>query len=60
MKKLDADQILRIANARYAAAVLQRSGVSAHDASYMAPELMPKIESEQVKAMLFALVGAIN
>jgi hypothetical protein len=55
--QLNYEEILDKANARYATAWSKRSGI---DISYMAPEQLPKIESEQVKCVLRALVEASN
>jgi hypothetical protein len=56
--KLDADKIWDEANLIYAAEKLTKAGYT--DFSYLAPEMIPQIESFQVRAMLFALVNAIN
>lgn len=46
-----------LANAAYAKIKLARSGL---DYNYTAPEAMPKIESEQVKCFMRALISEIN
>lgn len=56
--KFDADKIWEEANAIYAAEKLTKAGYT--DFSYLAPEQIPQIESFQVKALLFALVNALN
>jgi hypothetical protein len=52
--KLDKDLILQRANALYAEA---KQGPWN---DYTAPELLPQIRSDQVKAVLTALIEAIN
>jgi len=48
------DELLQAANAKYAA--LKTRGA---DISYVAPECLPTIGSDQVKAMLWVLAGAL-
>ena len=55
--QLSYEEILNKANARYAAAWAKRNSA---DIRYRAPEQLPKIESEQVKCVLRALVEAVN
>jgi hypothetical protein len=55
--KLNYRDILAIANAKYGIRSLRRQK---RDPRYVAPEDIPRIESEQVKCMLEALVEAIN
>lgn len=58
--KLNAEEILEKANSLYAAAKLQKAGVPESEVRYMAPELLPQIESEQVKSVLIVLVDELN
>ena len=55
---LDAEKIWRDANAKYGVAKLKKAGYT--DLSYVAPEMIPKIASDQVRCMLEALVEEIN
>jgi hypothetical protein len=52
--KLDFTRIMLRANMHYAEAKLGK------DAVYAAPEQLPKIQSDQVKAVLKALIEEIN
>lgn len=56
--KLDYDKVLERANELYCKEKLKH--VSPSSLSYMAPELFPQIQSDQVKSILQALVEAIN
>ncbi len=58
--KLDFNTVMAKANAYYAEAKLRQSGVSVSDAVYIAPEELPSIGSDQVKAVLKALIEEIN
>ena len=51
--------LLARANARYAQAKLKAAGYSTKDISYMAPETMPQIASEQVKACLWIMAEGL-
>lgn len=55
--KLDVEEIIHEADILYAEAKLVGSGV---DVRYMAPEQLPRIVSDQVKAMGRAIINAIN
>lgn len=55
--KLDYDVIMEKANLIYAVEKLKQSN---QDPRYLAPELMPKIVSWQVKAILNVLIDEIN
>ena len=57
---LDFEKIWRAANARYGSAKLQKAGYNNESAAYIAPEMIPRIASDQVKCMLEALVEEIN
>lgn len=39
---------------------MKEAGIDGHAAAYMAPEALPRIRSEQTKAILRVLVDAIN
>lgn len=56
--KLDYDSILQRADILYGAA--KTSHIPQEDLAYWAPERFPKIQSEQVKCMLEALIEAIK
>lgn len=59
--KLDYDKVLKRANELYKQVKLQSMPPDeAKHFAYTAPELLPDIRSEQVKAVLQALVEAIN
>ena len=55
--KLNYDELLAKANGFYVAQKVKRHGI---DLRYTAPEAMPCIASDQVKAILRVLVDAIN
>ena len=57
MTLIDKETVLARANELYAREVL---GARADKGHYLAPELWPKIESRQVKAIAAALVDEIN
>lgn len=57
---LNFDKIWAAANARYAAAKLEKAGYDNTSIMYMAPEMIPQIASDQVKCMLEALIEEIN
>ncbi len=56
MKLISTDEVIEKANVKYAQAKMDK-GV---DLRYMAPEAMPKIQSDQVKAIAEALVEEVN
>ena len=56
MKLLNVDEVLALADKRYAQEVID-SGI---DLRHAAPETMPKIESRQVRALARALVEETN
>lgn len=58
--KLNTEQILQEANAIYAVEKLTKAGYKKDHMSYLAPEMIPTIQSDQVKAMMQALINAIN
>jgi len=58
--KLDFDRIMGRANAYYAEAKFKKEGVPHEDILFMAPEHFPVIGSDQVKAVLKALIEEIN
>lgn len=58
MKKLNYTEILERANMLYAAEKTKH--IPESDLRYWPPERFPKIESNQVKCMLKAIIEAIN
>lgn len=56
MKLISTDEVIEKANVKYAQAKMDK-GV---DLRYTAPEAMPKIQSDQVKAIAEALVEEVN
>jgi hypothetical protein len=58
--KLDFNEVMGKANAYYAEAKLRKAGVCISDAVYIAPEELPQINSDQVKAVLKALIEELN
>ena len=57
IKLIDLNDVMDRANAYYAVAKASQFNVDIH---YMAPEQLPKIESNQVKALAKALCETIN
>lgn len=57
---LNYDEIIKAADTYYAEAALKRMGISKEDTAYMAPEQLPRIQSEQLKCFARALIEAIN
>jgi hypothetical protein len=55
---IDFETVWADANARYATKKLKAAGYT--DIRYVAPELIPQIQSEQVKCMLEALISEVN
>ncbi len=58
MKSLDINTILDRADVLYASEKLKH--LPASDIRYLAPEQLPRIQSDQVKALAAALVEALN
>ncbi len=58
--KLNYQQILEEANANYLQLKIDKGFIRENSLPYMAPELIPVIGSDQVKAILMAVVSAIN
>jgi hypothetical protein len=58
--KLNTEEILKHANLLYASKKLKMMGKIPNDIRYMAPEQIPSIQSDQVIAILEALVQSIN
>ena len=58
MKKIDYDKVLEKANELYV--IEKTKHVNPESMAYWAPEMFPKIESNQVKCMLRALVDELN
>ena len=56
MKLISTDEVIEKANVKYAQAKMDK-GV---DLRYTAPEAMPKIQSDQVKAIAETLVEEVN
>jgi hypothetical protein len=56
MKLISTDEVIEKANVKYAQAKMDKSA----DLRYTAPEAMPKIQSDQVKAIAEALVEEVN
>jgi hypothetical protein len=56
MKLISTDEVIEKANVKYAQAKMDKSV----DLRYTAPEAMPKIQSDQVKAIAEALVEEVN
>lgn len=55
---IDFETVWADANARYATKKLKAAGYT--DVRYLAPEMIPRIQSEQVKCMLEALIAEVN
>lgn len=58
--KLDKEKIWQKANAIYGVRKLLANGYKEKDLAYVAPEMYPKIPSNQVYAIMEAIVDAIN
>ncbi len=56
MKLIDVDEVLRKANKRYVDAKM----AAGMDLRHAAPEMMPRIQSDQVKAIAAVLVDEVN
>lgn len=56
MKLIDIDEVLRKADERYADAKM----AAGMDLRYAAPEAMPRIQSDQVKAIAAVIVDEVN
>lgn len=60
MQKISFKRVLEKANAIYALAKFRKAGLNKDDVAYMAPEQMPQIVSDQVKAMSKAIIDEVN
>ena len=58
--KLNYEQILEEANANYLQLKIDRGFIKKNSLPYMAPETIPQIYSDQVKAGMMAIISAIN
>lgn len=56
MKLISTDEVIEKANVKYAQAKMDKDV----DLRYAAPEAMPRIQSDQVKAVAEALVEEVN
>jgi len=54
------ERIMCRADAKYAAIKLKKAGLSSEDIVYTAPETLPRIESDQVKALAFAIASILE
>jgi hypothetical protein len=57
---LNYEEILEEANVNYLQLKIDKGLIKKSSLPYMAPELIPTIGSDQVKAMLMAIISAIN
>lgn len=58
--KLNYQQILEEANANYLQLKIDRGLIKKSSLPYMAPETIPQIGSDQLKAAMMAIISAIN